>query len=221
MKNIIIIGSSGHAKVVIDTIEEEGKYKIVGLCDRFREVGEETEGYTVIGQEEDLPNLKIEHSIYGVVVAIGDNFVRSKVTSMIKELCPSLKFISAIHPHTSIAKNVNIGEGTIIVAGVVVNSNAVIGNSCILNTAASLGHDAALGDFASIGPGSRIAGNCNIGKLSSIGMGAVVIEKINIGEETVIGASATVNKDIDPRVVAYGTPVKVIRTRQSGEGYLR
>ena len=54
MKNIVIIGSSGHARVVIDIIESANEFKIIGLCDRFRVIGEETEGYKVLGKEEDL-----------------------------------------------------------------------------------------------------------------------------------------------------------------------
>lgn len=46
MENIIVIGSRGHAMVVIDTIEKmaekQGLYKIVGLIDDFRQVGETT-----------------------------------------------------------------------------------------------------------------------------------------------------------------------------------
>lgn len=221
MENIIIIGSSGHAKVVIDIVEKEGKFKIVGLCDRFREIGEETEGYLVLGKEEDLPELLKKHSVYGVIVAIGDNFVRSKVSSFIKELCPNIKFVCAIHPDTSIAKSVKIGDGSVVVAGVVVNSNALIGEFCILNTSSSLGHDAELADFSSIAPGVRVAGGCKIGRLTSIGIGAIVIEKVNIGADTLIGASATVMENIGSMVVAYGTPAKIVRSRKSGESYLR
>ncbi|MEY8214236.1 MAG: hypothetical protein RPR97_07095 [Colwellia sp.] len=57
MEDIIIIGSSGHAKVVIDVVQQEGKYHIVGLIDRFRKIDEETLGYKVLGKEEDLPEL--------------------------------------------------------------------------------------------------------------------------------------------------------------------
>ena len=35
MQNIVIFGSSGHAKVVIDIIEKGNKYHIVGLIDSF------------------------------------------------------------------------------------------------------------------------------------------------------------------------------------------
>ncbi len=221
MKDIIIIGSSGHAKVVIDIIERQGEYKIIGLIDRFRDTTEETLGYSILGKEEDLPELISKYSVYGVIVAIGDNFIRSKVSTLIINLCPDITFISAIHPDTSISKYARIGDGSVIVAGVIVNANAVIGKSCILNTASSVGHDAILNDFSSIGPGVRVAGGCNIGELSSIGIGAVIIEKVNIGEGVVIGASSTVTKDITSFVIAYGTPAKIIRKREIGEKYLK
>lgn len=221
MNNIIVIGSSGHARVVIDIIEEEGKYNIVGLCDRFRGIGEDTEGYLILGKEEDLPYLIQEHKVHGIIVAIGDNFVREKVSNKIKDICPEIQFISAVHPKTAIAKNVEIGEGTVIVAGVVANSKAKIGKACIINTSASIGHDVTVENYASVGPGARIAGGCRIGEGTAVGIGSVVREKINIGAGTIIGASSTIIKDIKDRQVAYGSPAKIIRERKEGEPYLK
>ena len=34
MKEIILIGGGGHCKSVIDVIEQEGKFKIVGIVDK-------------------------------------------------------------------------------------------------------------------------------------------------------------------------------------------
>ncbi|MEA3317558.1 MAG: transferase, partial [Bacteroidota bacterium] len=42
MKNIVIFGSGGHAKVIIDIIEQQQKYNIIGLIDKFRNTGEKT-----------------------------------------------------------------------------------------------------------------------------------------------------------------------------------
>lgn len=98
MDNIVIAGSSGHAKVVIDIVRQEGKYHIVGLLDRVLNVGEEILGCPVLGKEEDLPSLINAHGIKGVIIGIGDNFIRAKVMARIQEICPSLPFVSAIHP---------------------------------------------------------------------------------------------------------------------------
>ena len=49
MKNIAIVGSSGHARVIIDIVQQEKKFNIVGLLDRFRNVGEHVLGYPILG----------------------------------------------------------------------------------------------------------------------------------------------------------------------------
>jgi len=220
MKNIIIIGSSGHAKVIIDIIEREGKYKIVGLVDRYRNIGEQTLGYEVLGDEEDLPHLIKTHSLSGAIVAIGDNFIRAKVVAQVREICPYLTFVSVIHPESSIAKDVSIGEGTVIMAGAIVNSSCSIGRFCILNTNSSLDHDSVMEDFSSLAPRVTTGGSCRIGGYAAISIGAILIHGIHIGEHTVIGAGSTVLKHLESFKVAYGTPAKVIRERNIGEKYL-
>ena len=152
MDKIVIIGSSGHAKVIIDIVEHEARYEIAGLLDRYRKVGEQTLGYQVLGQEEDLPQLLTSHTIRGAIVAIGDNSIRSKVTARVREVCPDLQFVSAIHPKTSIAKDVSVAEGTVIMAGVTINPCCSIGQFCILNTNSSLDHDSVMEDFSSLAP---------------------------------------------------------------------
>ena len=220
MDNIVIIGSSGHAKVIIDIVQQEGKYNVAGLLDRFRDVGETVLGYPVLGKEEDLPELIKTHALKGAIVAIGDNFVRSKVTARIKEISPNLPFVSAVHPKSSIAMEVSVGEGSVVMAGVSINPCSSIGRFCILNTNSSLDHDSILEDFASLAPGATTGGNCRIGQYSAISIGAVLIHGIHVGEHTVVGAGSLVMKPIGSFVVAYGTPARAMRERKQGDKYL-
>lgn len=220
MDHIVIVGSSGHAKVVIDVVEHEGKYRIAGLLDRYRTPGEETLGYQVLGREEDLPNLMVTHRLSGVIVAIGDNFLRSMVAARVGDVCPSLPFVSAIHPKALIAKQVVIGQGTVIMGGVVVNPCCAIGRSCILNTNSSLDHDSVMEDFSSLAPRAATGGNCRIGSHSAISIGAVLSYGVHIGDHSVIGAGSTVLKDLGSFRVAYGTPAIEVRRRSMGDRYL-
>lgn len=220
MDNIVIVGSSGHAKVIIDIVQQEGKFNVVGLLDRSRHVDEKTLGYPVLGKEENLPELMNAHSLKGAIVAIGDNCVRSRVAARIKEICPDLPFVSAIHPKASIATDVSIGEGTVVMAGVSINPCSSIGRFCILNTNSSLDHDSILEDFSSLAPGATTGGNCRIGQYSAVGIGAVVIHGIHVGEHTVIGAGSLVMRSMESFVVAYGSPARVIRHRNQEDKYL-
>ena len=220
MKNILIIGSSGHAKVVIDIIEKESKYQILGLLSRDQAAGEKVFDYEILGKQEELGTLLKEHTVNGIFVAVGDNFMRSKVSNFLAENHPQLEIISTIHPSAIIGRDVNIGKGTVIMAGAVINPSSSIGDFCIINTNASLDHDCIMGDFSSLAPGVITGGDCQIGEYSAIGIGATLLHGIQIGKETVIGATSLVNKNIPPSNIAYGIPAKVIRKREAGEKYL-
>ena len=218
--NIIVIGSSGHAKVVIDSIEKENKYEIIGLLDRFKEVGSSSFGYRIIGKEEDLQNLIKIYNIEGGIIAIWDNFIRYTVYNKIIQIIPQFNFIKVIHPSAQIAKNVVIGKGTVIFANTTISSDATVGDFCIINNNSSLDHGSVMLDYSSLSAGTSIGGNAKIGLFTAVSLGAKVIHGIIIGEHTIIGAGATVIKDIPKYVVAYGTPAKVIRGRIAGEKYL-
>ncbi len=219
-EKIVIIGASGHARVIIDIVEQEGKYELVGLLDRDRLKGEEVLGYQILGKEADLPQIKEEYGITGALIAIGDNFVRSRVAERLKGLVPELKFVKAIHPSASLAKGVTIGEGSVVMAGVCINSSSSVGRFCILNTRSSLDHDSVVGDFGSLAPGVTTGGNCQIGDFAAIGIGATLIHGVKVGEHAVVGAASLVMKDIPSFSVAYGVPATFIRTRKAGDKYL-
>ncbi len=219
-RNTLVVGSAGHARVVIDIIEKEGKCRIRGLLDRFRQPGEEELGYPVLGKEEDLPDLVGSHGIDSVVIAIGDNFLRGQVAARVEELCPTIEFVSVVHPGASVARDVSIGQGTVVMAGVAINTLAEIGRFCILNTNSSLDHDSTLGDCASLAPNSATGGNCRIGEYAAIGIGATLVHGVDIGDHTVIGAGSLVLDSIESLTVAYGSPAKAIRSRQAGDTYL-
>jgi sugar O-acyltransferase (sialic acid O-acetyltransferase NeuD family) len=218
--NIIIIGSSGHAKVIIDIIEKENRYSIIGLVDNNRKTGEETLGYKIIGKDRNIPTLMKKHSLAGGIIAIGDNWIRKQVSDKIKAIAPSFRFITAIHPNAQIGKNVQIGDGTAIMAGVIINPDSRVGRHCILNTNSSLDHDCNLSDFSSLAPNVTTGGNVKIGKYSAVSLGANIIHGITINEHAIIGAGAVVIKDVPKLCINYGVPSKVMRTREIGEKYL-
>lgn len=220
MDDILIIGSSGHAKVAIDAIEKRGRYKIFGLIDDFRNVGEMTLDYKVLGGQNDIAALAQRHPISGVFIAIGDNGLRAKVSQGIAKALPEIEFVTAIHPSAIIGKDCAIGKGSIVMAGVVINPSCRIGNFCIVNTNASLDHDSLMEDFSSLAPKVAAGGNCVIGSYSAIGIGSSLFHKIRIGEHTVVGAGSVVSRDLPSFSVCYGVPAKKIRDRKLGERYL-
>lgn len=205
-RELLIYGASGHAKVVIDIVEQENVYTIVGLLDDAPErQGSEFFGYRVLGGQEVLD----KHRRCGILIAIGDNGARKRLQEHAKSL--GYTVVVATHPSAQVARDVSIGPGTVIMAQVAINSGTVIGEGVIVNTGATIDHDCRIGDFAHISPGVHLAGNVTVGTLTHIGIGACVIPGVRIGERTLIGAGAAVIDDIPDGVIAVGVPARVIK----------
>ncbi|MBS8265644.1 transferase [Mesobacillus boroniphilus] len=219
MNNIVIFGSGGHSKVIIDIVEKMGIYNITGLIDGSKEAGTEVLGYKVLGGLNVLKEM--DEDIHGGIVAVGDNWRRYQTVQSIKNVRESFNFISAIHPSAVIGKNITIAEGTVVMANAVINPDTTVGSHCIINTKSSVDHDCRIGNFVTVAPGATLAGTVKIGDHSVISLGANVIHNLSIGEHSVIGAGYTVLKNIDAYTVAYGSPAKEIRKRVLGDKFFK
>lgn len=217
---LIIVGASGHAKVIIDVFEQMGNYQILGLFDDRFSKGEKVLGYELLGNTESISNFLSKHEGVKVFIAIGDNWTRSKVKHRLEQDVPEISWANAIHPGSHTGKATVLGKGIAVLAGAVINSQAKIGDFAIMGSNCNLDHDSHLGVFASLAPGSTVGGNVQIGKYAAIGLGANIINGLSIGDHTVIGAGATVLQNFGDYLIAYGSPAKIVRARKEGEQYL-
>ncbi|OFZ16591.1 MAG: hypothetical protein A2X86_12410 [Bdellovibrionales bacterium GWA2_49_15] len=216
MEEILIFGGGGQAKVIIDTIRCQNKYKVAGVITNDKSTTRtECCGFPIY-HEDKLPELKI----YKGIVALGDNWRRSLEVNNILSKFPSFEFITAIHPSSVIGQDCKIGPGTWVAAGVVINPSCTIGAHCVVNTSSSLDHDCVMKDFSSVAPGAHTGGNVTIYDFTTVSIGAQVIHGITIGAHTVIGAGAVVLESVPERVVAYGVPCRAMHARQIGDKYL-
>lgn len=220
MQRVIVIGASGHARVVADVLEKAGKYEVIGLLDASAPAGSARFGYPVLGDDNDLPRVVERHGIVGGVVGVGDNWIRRLIHDRLLTLLPGFRFVSAIHPAAVLGSGVIVGEGSVVVAGAVINPGSVIGSGCIVNTGASVDHDSMMEDFSSLAPRAVTGGQVRVGTGAAVGIGATLIHGITIGEHAVVGAGSTVLRDVPALVVAYGSPARVVRAREAGDRYL-
>lgn len=215
---IIVFGAGGHAKAVIDTIERQGAYEIIGLLDGGKPVGEQVYGYSVIGDETWLADRNNQAG--GAIAAIGDNWTRGLVVRGISRIRPELPFVTAVHPAASVARGARIGAGSVVMAGSVVGSDAEIGEHAVLYAGSCIEHDSRIGSFVSLAPKAATGGNAAIGDYTAVAIGVSIIHGVAVGEHCVIGAGSTVVRNIASHTVAYGTPARAVRSRTSGERYL-
>lgn len=197
MERLIIVGASGHGKVIADMALRNGYTDIVFLDDNpdIRECA----GFPVIGRTADITKLDGDK-----IVAIGNPVVRERIQSTIQT-------VTLVHPDAAISRRVTLGEGTVVMAGAVVNSDAVIGKGCIINTGASVDHDCKLANFVHISVGAHVAGTCRIGQRTWIGVGATVSNNITVCGDCMIGAGSVVVRDIVEPGTYVGCPAKKIK----------
>lgn len=217
---VIIVGASGHAKVIIDVFERMGTYDILGLFDDNMAKGTEVLDYQLLGNISEISPFLSKHPHVQVFIAIGDNWTRASVKAQLEEKTTNIQWAQAIHPFSHMGKDTFLGKGIAILAGAVINSQVQLGDFTIVGSNASIDHESQLGDYASLGPGCILGGNVNIGNFSAIGLGAHLIHGLTIGAHTVIGAGSTVLQNFGDNLVTYGTPARKIRTRANGEKYL-
>ena len=217
---LVVVGASGHSRVVCDAIASNDCFQIVGLLDKALAEGVMVGAYEVLGPETNLREIRKRRCFDGAVVAIGDNFIRAKVFHSIEELSPSLRFATVVHANAVVAGAASIGPGTVIMAGAIINPGAVIGRNCIVNTGAIVEHDAIIEDHVSLGPGCVLGGGCVVREYSVIGIGCTLIHNLTVGSHSVVGAGSVVTRDVESNVVAYGVPAKSVRLRENGERYL-
>lgn len=201
-KSVVIIGASGHGKVIADIVLKSGD-KVIGFLDDGIEKGKLIVGFEVLGKISDYKN----YSDYEFVIAIGDPHIREKIADAL-----NVKWHTAIHPTAVISSlDVEIGEGTVVMANAVINSCAKIGKHCIINTGAIVEHDNILSDYVHLSPNVALAGMVSVGKSTHIGTGACTKQVVNIASNCIIGAGSVIVRDINESGTYIGVPARKIK----------
>ena len=162
MKDVIIIGAGGHARVIADIIRCRGD-RLMGFLDDYAKEG--IGDIPVLGMAKDHVN----HPGAWFIIGIGNAAVRRRVA----EGMEGVQWYTAIHPAAVVSDmNVSVGPGTAVMAGAVINPGACVGAHCIINTAAVVEHDNLIGDYTHISVGARLAGTVTVGPDTWVGIGA-------------------------------------------------
>lgn len=195
LNRLVIIGASGHGKVIADIAVKCGYQDIVFLDDN--ENVKECAGFSVVGKVSDAINM-----VDDKIVAIGNAEIRQKIQSQLSNL------VTLIHPSAVVSRRVKIDEGTVIMAGAVINSDVVIGKGVIINTGSSVDHDCIVDNYAHISVGAHVAGTVYIGDRTWVGAGSTISNNLNICKDCIIGAGSVVIRNINKSGTYVGVPAK-------------
>ena len=210
MEKIILLGSGGHAKSVVDTIEKDGRYEIAGFLEVPEKQSFSYKGYQVIGVDADMQELYKQGVKYAFVTMgyMGTKSPRESIYQQLKETHFTIPTL--IDPTACVAADAIIEAGTFVGKQAIVNAGAYIGKMCIINSGAIIEHECVIGDYSHIAVGAVICGNTKIGKAAFIGANATIIQGIRLGNQVVVGAGSVVIHELGDDTKAVGNPARII-----------
>ncbi len=191
MKKIILIGGGSHCKSAIDVIEQEGKFKIMGIIDNAELPGSKVLGYSVIGSDSSLKTFSKKYDYALITVGqIKSPLIRMKLFSLAKEA--GFSFPTVISPYAYVSKHSIINAGTIVMHNAIVNANVSIGENCIINTKALVEHDCLIYKHCHISTNAIINGGVTIQEGSFIGSNSTIKQLVKIKKRSFIKAGCIV-----------------------------
>tara|TARA_A100001015_G_scaffold315080_1_gene426031 strand:- start:362 stop:940 length:579 start_codon:yes stop_codon:yes gene_type:complete len=191
VKKIILIGGGGHCKSVIDVIEREAKFKIVGIVDRSKFLGQKIFGYKIIGNDLDLKILAKKYKY--ALITLGQ--IKSPTLRVkLYNLAIKAGFIlpSIISPNAYLSRYSKIGNGCVVMHHAIINANSSIGNNCIINSKTLIEHDCSISNHCHISTNATINGGVRIGSKCFIGSNVTTKNNIKIMNNSFIKAGTLV-----------------------------
>jgi len=200
MKHLLIVGTGGQGKVVLDCVESKYE-KITFMTNDLN--AQKVKNYPIIFEQETEFEYILEN-FDELIVAIGDNNIRLKLTE--KYISAGIKLATVIHPNASVSKFAAINCGIVICANTAIGPFAELGKANVVSISGIVAHDCKFDDGVRILPNAVVAGTCTIGKNTWVCIGANINNDIKIGKNSVVGAGAVVLKDIPDNVLVAGIP---------------
>lgn len=206
-KSLIIIGSGGHAKVLLDALLLQHQ-AVLGFTDSNKDKwGTQIFGVSILGDDKIIE--KYLPSDVHLALGIGANELKISLYKNFKKT--GYLFPAIIHPQAVVSKlSTVINDGVQVMAGAAINPGCFLGENSIINTSASLDHDCHIANHVHIAPGVVLAGGVIIEESTYVGPGATIVRGVKIGKNCVIGAGTLVLQDVVPGSKVYGVPGKVI-----------
>jgi sugar O-acyltransferase (sialic acid O-acetyltransferase NeuD family) len=211
MRDIVIYGGGGFARevlqVLLDINAQQPTWKILGfLVDKDYREESVIQGLPVLGGAEWLAG-KAGHA---VVVANGESHHRLAMVERLDAIA-EFDFPVLIHPRAWLGRNIKLGPGCIVCAGVAMTTDIYAGMHVNINVNATVGHDCRFEDFATVSHGVNVSGNVRVGEGVELLAGSVVIPHVKFGSWSKLAAGAVALSDIPPQSLAVGAPARVVK----------
>lgn len=204
-EKLVVIGSGGHARSIIDSALDCGQYDVVGVLSSDESDWVPYRGVECIGADSDATDV-FAKGCHAAALGIG---FMGGTTQLREGLCREYasvgySFPPIIDPSAVVSASSTIGEGTFIGKRAVLNANSHVDSFSIINSMALVEHDCTVGAFTHIAVGAVLCGGVHIGRGVLVGANATIIQGLDIHDYATIGAASLVLRDVPADTRALG-----------------
>lgn len=202
MTNIVLIAASGLAREVASSIATTDD-RVVGILDDDPKLqGTELGGIPVLGDLKLAADLDAQF-----LICAGPSMVRVWIATRLHKMgIGQDRFATHVDPTVFVGDRVEIGAGTVILAGCVLTCDITLGSHVVLMPRVVLTHDDTVGDYATLAAGATAGGRVTFGQACYVGMSSSIRQDTRIGVGATLGMGAVLVKDLPDGQTWAGNP---------------
>lgn len=213
VRDLVLVGSGPMAREVLGLVEAVNAltptWRVLGLLDDDpAKHGSLVGGVPVLGGRDAVA----DHPTVALAVCTGrpgDPGSRRRIPAALD--LPDDRWATLVHPSCVLGPRVEVGHGTVLLAGVVATADVTLGAHCVVMPGTVLTHDDVLGEGVIVASGVRVSGTVSVGDSAYLGAGCLLREGITVGREAVVGMGAVVLTDVPAGETWVGSPARRLR----------
>ncbi len=211
IKNAFIIGSGGHARVIVSLLQNEfaNIYKIKKIFSLDKKKYKNDNKLKIPIEQFNLENIQNSKN-NNFFIAVGDVNKRKQLYKLLKKnnfMMPNL-----ISKFALVDQSAELGLSNIILPFAKVGPFSTIKDNILINNFCNIEHEVVINNHCNCNPGSVICGRSILDHSITIGANATVIENIKIKNSNIIGAGSVVIRNINTSNNVYvGIPAKILK----------
>ena len=140
-----------------------------------------------------------------LVFAIGYSNMSGRRLAYENAKTKGYRFVSLVHPHSSVEPSARLGEGVIVLAGAIVDQFVAIGDASYLHIGTRIGENCDIGANNYFSAGTTLGGSVHVGADNFFGINSTIVNDISIGDQNFINAGSLIYKPVGSglRMVEY------------------